>query len=103
MLHILQCRLMFIVVNGPVGLIEEYNAVQKLINVVLFSIILKDRVKMLDRRQLRSRRVLNPAEVLRFNLSSRVVVANLEAVLLLLFFFDLRLQLDGVTVRNIRR
>ena len=90
MLHILQFRLVFIIVNGPVGLIEEYNAVQKFIDVVLLSIILKDRVKMFDRWQLKSRRVLNPAKVLRLNLSSRVVVTDREAVMLLLLFFNLR-------------
>lgn len=93
MLHILQFRLVFIIVNGPVGLIEEYNAVQKFIDVVLLSIILKDRVEMLDRWQLKSRRVLNPAKVLRLNLSSRVVVTDREAVMLLLLFFNLRLYL----------
>ena len=93
MLHILQFRLVFIIVNGPVGLIEEYNAVQKFIDVVLLSIILKDRVKMFDRWQLKSRRVLNPAKVLRLNLSSRVVVTDREAVMLLLLFFNLRLYL----------
>ena len=90
MLHILQFRLVFIIVNGPVGLIEEYNAVQKFIDVVLLSIILKDRVEMFDRWQLKSRRVLNPAKVLRLNLSSRVVVTDREAVMLLLLFFNLR-------------
>ena len=93
MLHILQFRLVFIIVNGPVGLIEEYNAVQKFIDVVLLSIILKDRVEMFDRWQLKSRRVLNPAKVLRLNLSSRVVVTDREAVMLLLLFFNLRLYL----------